>query len=214
MTDNPQDNLEAAQSEPAARPASSTPVADGTDWEKSYKGLQSSYQKLKAATDTTVAELQRQLGESQSTIETQKLEIASLNEKLASEGQRAEAVTKERDAIKQEAEATKANLTRAKLVMDKYPQLAGFEARGLLPTAESEEALTAVLEEFANVMNAKASSELQQRLSGAVPPQPPGTPQDTETEDFLWRKMSETANTPEFLEWQRKFDALMERKNT
>lgn len=58
---------------------------------------------------------------------------------------------------------------RMRLIMNKYPELASFEAKGLLPPAESLEALEPKLEEFRTTLGSTIDGSVRDKIKGAAP---------------------------------------------
>lgn len=145
------------------------PSTTGTqteDWERRFKGLQLSYDKLQKKyeeSQTKVLELSAEIEETRASSKTHESERKSRDEKI----QTLEA---------QVAESTKRISTheleraRMRLIMADYPELATFEAQGLLPQAENEEGLKTILENFRTTLVKSVDGNLKDKLKGAQPP--------------------------------------------
>ena len=167
--------------EPVAQPTSGTPSTD-------YKTL---YETLKADVDagknyishTRYAALQATLQKTVDEKTTFERDLAANIAKVAElenlrDGLSTQltGLTGEKTALLQEKEKLATTLERHKLLMASYPELAPFEAQGLIPEApdgKNEEIFKKFAEQLVNV-GAKIKSEYG-KGGGAPPPPPAGT---------------------------------------
>jgi chromosome segregation ATPase len=192
------------------------------EWEAAYKGLQAAYQKLKTASDTKITSLETQLATVQTDLEGLKQGITSKDAQLGVLQSQVEKLNQEKTTIEAEKSKVVKGLNRTKLVLSDYPELASFEAQGLLPDAEDEEKLKELFGKFKDTMNARVGSDLKKEIAGTVPTGKAKTSAsantsvsgDGESEEFVYQKMLETAGRDDaaFSQWQAKYDALIANK--
>lgn len=184
----------------------------GKDWQASYKGLQALYNKLKKSHDELEAKYAAVVQSSEETnlqvtnrdkqLEVLQTELGNLKTQIQSlEGEKAK---------------TEGRVTRAQLIMAKYPELAEFEADGLLPSADTQEELEQAFQKFREKLLKQGVKLERQKTAGA----PPDTDlsnksQDIdEGEDYVWEQMIASAgrDAKEFSKWQAKYDAILAAK--
>ena len=179
-----------------------------TDWEKSYKGLQRKMAALQTQADTWKDERDGAITEVQSLkadLTTAQGEKEALETKVTGlETQVTEATGR--------ADKAEGSLDRAELIMSDYPELAQFETDGLLPEAEDTEALKDKLEKFQKALDAKVDKGVDKTLEGATKtPNDDDDPDANLTEDQLYERMMDAANSGDTKERQRlqaQYDAL------
>jgi hypothetical protein len=189
--------------------------------EAEYKGLQTSYNKMKENSDKSIAEATRKLAEAQAQIEELKQSDTSKTSQLETLTKGADALKQQLETLKAEKGTIEAQLSRNKLVMEKFPGLASLEAQGLLPKGSTDEETLQLLTKFNETLTGMISSGVKGAMAGATPPgsggtglnNPPGNPGD-ETEDFVYGKMLETAGVDQkaYNEWRAKYDAILDKK--
>ena len=204
--------------------SSSTKVGGKTaeEWKASYNGLQASYQKLKETSDQTIADLQRQLAEAQTDLETSKQGKTSSDSQVETLNSEKTDLLAQIETLQSEKATLEGNLDRSKLVMSDFPELAAFEAQGLLPSGNGEDDLKAKFTSFRETMQSQVGTQVKSTLKGT---QPAGSGRSTtsttktveveEDEDYVWDMMSQASrdgNRVEFNKWQAKYDAIQDAK--
>jgi len=224
------------QTEPTADYKGKT--AEG--WHTAYAALQNNYNSLKTDTDQKIGDLTGQLETVNTDLKTARNQasqfeqtnttlqetIQNLNKTFGLEdGADAKAlVTKAGEIVTQSEAGSKAisQLERANLIITEYPELASWEAKGLLPTAEDTETLKTKLNDFKSNLGMKVGEDVKKTIEGASPDTvvtEPKTPDDAnqESEDYLWNRLTELANeTPfnrvEYNKVQARYDELLANK--
>lgn len=132
-----------------------------SDWQKRHGGLQATYQK-----------------EQEARVGLQK-ELEMLKEQFASTSKGFDAVNTEKQTLAAQLsekdiaiKSLEAGLKRKSLIMEKYPHLASFEAKNLLPQADPEK-LDEVFSAFTDSLKSLETMAAQKHQEGAVPPAPP-----------------------------------------
>jgi hypothetical protein len=173
------------------KPAGQGAAPKGEDWEGRYKGLQRLFDKQKVALDTLSATHQQTIDD----LEDQKakfrvLETANIG--LTNDiGKMGEAKTQLEKTIAERS----FDKERMKLIVSEYPELAGFEAKDLLPTAPTIEELKPKLDAFRETFSGKTKEDVLKTLSGAgggINNPPPETPL---TKDQIYDKLSKLAGS-------------------
>ena len=227
-------------SEPEGTPPETTPEPEGTggtppapskqsggktaqEWEASYKGLQGAYQKLKESTDKSIAELTLKLQEANQRFEETDQGVKSKDTQMSVLQQQIVNLTKQVETLSSEKETVQAQASRGKLVMTEFPELAPWEAQGLLPQAPTEEELRGALSKFRDTLSGQVGAGVKRTMSGATPPgtgktSPSTSPTpggDVESEEYVWKMMVDAAgrNEVEFKKWQAKYDEIQAAKS-
>jgi hypothetical protein len=196
----------------AAGGTGQTPSPEAQEWEKKYKGLQTAYNKL----DGEKKKVQDDLNSSLGTIEEQKVKITNLEKQVVDLTSSVGVKDKEVQGAKGEATAKAMEVTRLKLIVDEFPQLAVFEKGGVLPTANSTEELRTKFTAFATAMSSIVGDSVKDKLKGAGLPAGQNQPV-TPTIDSLYDQMSRIAGLPgkqdEYRKLRDQYDALMAAQN-
>jgi hypothetical protein len=130
-------------------------VKDGEYFPKDrFVGLQQTFQ----TTQTNLSELQGKTADYEK-------KISKLEEDLGSKGT-------ELDEKDVELETLRRGQKRASIIFTKFPELASFEAEGLLPEAE-DDVLETTFDAFAKKLGAVKDSAAAAFASGGTPPTPP-----------------------------------------
>lgn len=196
-------------------PSAGSSVVDGkniNEWVKSYKGLQTSYLSLQTKLNNEIADLNAKLEAANAKIEElglgtkgKETEMTALQARLAAQSQ-------ELATLKSDHSALESTVARKNLVMSEFPELASFEAKGLLPTAEDEEKMKAAFGTFRETLAATAGASVADFISGASPAAKREVKDQAKTgvEDrqYLLDQMIATAgrDPKAYQEWQRKLD--------
>ncbi len=152
------------QTPPSMEAAKQGPVTH--DWERAYKGLQGKFQSLTESSQV----LNTQLNEKEAEIARLSAEVVNLKSQVASLSDGVSSVTREKEVLVNSVQTHESALARAKLIMAKYPDLVQYEGNGLLPSAETEEALVERLELFKKTLTATIQGALDEKHQGLGPP--------------------------------------------
>lgn len=223
MTDQPKPPETTPGTPPPGGDTGGTPPAPSAgktvaELEAQYKGLQSSYQKMKETSDAKVADATSKLEKALADIEELKQSTTSKDSQMATLVKGADALKLQLETLKSEKSTVEEQYNRSKLVMAEFPELSAFEAQGLLPKGKDEAETKQLLAKFHETLTGKIGEGVKTTMSGATPPgsgktnlsTPPGTPGD-ENKEFVWGKLMETAGKDEkaFKEWEAKYDAIL-----
>ena len=118
---------------PETVPPDQKPVGNNQpviDWEARYKGLQRTFDKLTKDHDTLKGKYDQQQEE------TENIRQESLKHQRDIDAfkQASQALETEKGNLAKELESNRAQVERTKTIMAKFPDLAPFEAQGLLPS--------------------------------------------------------------------------------
>lgn len=175
----------------------STPKKKGTDWELAYKALQATHGKK-------VEEL-REMTEQRDAFAVQLEETKStLADKAKDQGTLASDVTTkdaEIETLKAAADTSTKALERAKYIMEHYPELSIFESQGILPAADTTEALDEKLKSFKTTLEKLVGKKVEFDLQGVTPivktnEENQETTEDEDEGDLLWQEMVIHAKDP------------------
>lgn len=177
-------------------------------WQARVSGLQSTLDKQKAVTEATLADLRSKLDTANTRLGELTQEHGSLSNNHTQTAEQLKIAQEQAAKLTGETEALKAANARHLFIMEKYPQLASFEASGLLPTATTNEELAGKLEAFSAAIGTMVKQNVDQKLSGSSPASPPGNsnggaPTDaiaTLSDDDLYFKLmaKDVATSPEY----------------
>jgi hypothetical protein len=182
-----------------------------TDWEAAYKGLQKTLatsqtqvETLKGERDTAITELTQ--------LKTRATEFETGNADLTTQ---VETLTTQVTDLTGLSDNSAAALERSKLIISDYPDLATFEADGLLPTADDMDALKVKLDAFKEKVSKTVQSGVSETLSGATLPD--GDDSDGSEDDLsklnadqLYDRMMQTDDSAELSRLQNLYDAITE----
>lgn len=185
------------------------------EWEASYKALQGTYQKLKESSDKSVAEMTLKLQDALAKFEevtqtgvSKDSQMGVLRTQVDKLAEQIKTLTTEKDAL-----VKKTN--RTQVILTDYPELAAFEAQGLLPNAEGIDELKKLFGNFRDTLTKTVGADVKKKLAGSTPAgtggTSPATPTEiTEDEDYVWSQMMEYAGKDQkkFMEWEKKYDAI------
>ena len=226
MSNDPGNPLEPTPGNPPASAGGGTggtPPASsgGTDWEGAYKGLQTTYTKLKENSDKTIVETTRKLSEAQAALEEAKQGHTTKDSQMTTLTKQVTDLNTQLEALKGEKSIIETDYTRSKLIMKEFPELAKWEASGLLPKGKDEAETKELLTKFRDTLGTQLGVDLKNLMAGATPPgsgatglnNQGGNPGE-ETEDFIWQKLMETAGKDQkaWVGWQAKWDAIQAKK--
>ena len=193
----------------------------GTDWEGAYKGLQTTYGKLKENSDKTILEATRKLTEAQAALEEAKQGHTTKDSQMTTLTKQVTDLSTQLDVLKSESATKESNLARAKLIMSEFPELAKWEAQGLIAKGATDEESKQILTKFRETMAGQLGVDLKNLMAGATPPGSGNTGLNNqggnageETEEFIWQRLMETAGKDQkaWAGWQAKWDAIQAKK--
>ncbi len=209
-----------------ATPESPAPTGDPVtpasepqkDWEASYKGLQSAFQKLQKKSETEVSELAMKLKAATEQVEAEKAGGVSKDSQLTVLQQEVAKLTENLAELSGEKTKADALAARQRLVLNEFPDLAMWEGQGLLPGGESEDEMREAFDKFRKTLTGQVGQEVKRSLSGASPAgsgkTSPSTADEVGSEDFVWQQMTKFAGRDqgEFEKWQSQWDAIQAKK--
>lgn len=191
------------------------------EWKASYVGLQQANQRMKDGLETQVSDLTSKLETANAEIETLKSGGTSKDSQLTVLQTQVAKLTEQLETLQNEKKSTETELSRSKLVMADFPELAPWEAQGLLPQGGTEEETREALKKFRETLTGQVGAGVRQTMSGATPPgsgkTSPSTPPpdgSQENADYVWDQMAKYAGRDQakFQEWQKKWDELQAKK--
>jgi len=192
---------EGTTTEPVVEPAATevTPKANvappkdnpDTDWKKAYKGLQRNYDKIVADS----ASLQSENENLNAQLQEQKQLVRSLTTEKDQVTSKNVEATETISGLEAQVNTTKAQNERSQLIMSEFMDLAQFEAKGLLPEAQTDEEMRSKFGDFREALGTTAQELTDEKLkgmgTGTVDPQTP-EPLDS---DGIYNRMSALAGT-------------------
>lgn len=146
---------------PAQKTSSDRTAVPVTDTAE-YKGLQRKYNKLWEKFEKLQSDydqLEDQLAETKLSTDTHTREHETLKSSLT-------AKDTEIAQLKAQIKDLEGSQQRQKLIMAEYPELAEFEAEGLLPKAESEEDLRAKFSKFKEALGKRVDDKTKKKFEG------------------------------------------------
>jgi chromosome segregation ATPase len=192
-----------------SKPAAQSKPEGGQNWESAYKGLQKKYDKLfQEHTETlgTVDELN-------ATIEELKLGVRTANTEKDQIATKHVETTEKSDGLQAQLNTANQTIERQKLIMSEYQDLAPFEAKGLLPSAQTQEEMKSVFDSFRETLGSQVDTATEDKVKGVGPGQTEEqTPQPLNA-DQIYDRMQALAGTndpEERREWQQLNDQWME----
>lgn len=196
----------ATQTPPAAttKPPASQP-AKGQDWEGAYKGMQRNYDKLMKEN----AELQTQIAELNTTIESFKQEVKTATTEKDQIAVKHVEATEALKGLESQNAVLKAKSERQQLIMNEYQDLAKFEAQGLLPEAQNDEELRAKFDAFRETLGETVQTSTDEKLKGIGPGPVEEKAPEPLNRDQLYDRMTALGGTQD-PEERRELAALQE----
>ena len=173
--------------------------SSGTNWEAAYKGLQKKLSALQAQADLWKSErddVTAQLSSSKADLTIANGKVDAFTSQVASfEGQVA--------TLQGNFNAANGKLERTELIMSTYPDLAKFEAKGLLPQADTIDDLTTKLTDFREALGVSVTQSVDATLAGASLPQEESTGGDEGLSDDALRDKMMFASGRDPVEYAR-----------
>jgi len=163
---------------------------DATD--EQYKGLQRKYQKQ----IDLLQELQTKYDELVEESEGTKQEKTRLMKDLEKLQQTIDEGKSELDTLTGKLAVQKALNDRHSLIMSEYADLSQFEAKGLLPQAETEEEMRTKFEAFREALNTSITSEVEKQIKGAGSAETSGKGKTGRSKEELYAILQQTAGAP------------------
>jgi len=177
----------------------------GTDWQEAYKGLQ---KKLSAA--QAQAELwKNERDEARTNFERVKGDLLISTGKAEDLAGKVTGFETQVADLTAKVQGTTAELERSKLIMSDYQDLAKFEAKGLLPKADSLDELKEKLTGFREALVESIDKKVDEKLDGSSFAQEEETTDDDLSDDVLRTKMMDVAgiDRAEYLRLQKIMDS-------
>jgi hypothetical protein len=173
-----------------------------------YKGLQATHQTAVEAARARDAAAQQQLSQLQaqvSGLETVRTELKTQLDAATTNLQTTTASAQEVQAARDAALAAEA---RTRMLLLEFPDLAGFEAKGLLLKTGSEEELRTSFTEFRGALNQVSAAGAQNAVGGATPPAPGTTPAGQKSADELYDDAMKASSEGNMDEYNRLMDLI------
>jgi hypothetical protein len=190
----------------STKPAASNPTPPddpGKDWQAAYKGLQRNYDKQVKQN----AELQSTADDLNTALEQERQDARKLAAEKDQITTKHVEATEKITTLESKVQAGEISHERAKLIMDEFLELASFEAKGLLPDAQTPEEMRSKFTEFKAALGATVQRETDQKLKGiGTGPTDPKTPEPLDS-DQIYNRMNALAGTKD-PEERREFDTL------
>jgi chromosome segregation ATPase len=195
---------EATTKKPEANVSSKTPEpAKGQDWESAYKGLQRKYDKLFDEHNQllgTENELNASIEELKQQVRTATTEKDQISIKNVEASEKIE-------GLQSQVNAFNATIERQKLIMSDYQDLAPFEAKGLLPSAQTEEEMRSVFDSFRETLGSQVQTATDEKVKGiGTGKTEPKEPKPLDA-DQIYNEMQSLAGTND-PEKRRRFEQL------
>lgn len=181
-----------------------TPIID---WEKKYKGLQTAFNKL----NTEKQKLTEDLNNALAAQEEVGLKIKGFEKQIADLQASLDGEKKNTESAKTEATTRSVEAIRARLILKEFPELAQFEASGLLPAATTEEEMRTKFNEYKTTLNSIVGKSVVDKLKGASLPTSSAS-QNTRDADTVYAELMRVAGVrgkeAEFRKLQAEYDQL------
>lgn len=194
----------AKKEQKSAANTNSVPVAETAE----YKGLQRKYnllyakwEKLQADYDTLEEKLaEAKLSEDSHTSEKSKLEgsVAAKDTEIAQ--------------LKTKIDKLENSKKRQDFILKEFPELAEFEAEGLLPDANTDEEMKSKFQKFKDTLGKRVTDTTKKKFEGTGAKATNSNPKNTDAEDDpdeLWDRLSQLAGSTDPKD-RREYDRLYE----
>ena len=175
------------------------------DWERRFKGMQTAYNKQQTQLAEQSADYEKTLGEVE--------ELRAQAQSFEGEKEGLQAQLTELDTMKGDLESQinthSLQADRSKLIMEEFMDLAPFEAKGLLPSAENVEEMKERFENFRQAFNTTVDQTMKNRMTGMSTAPSSNVPPQPRTKETVYAEITRLAGrkTPEE---QAQYDALMQ----
>lgn len=149
------------EEEPVTEPSS----PQQENYEARFKGLQKTFDRKQKELAKVQAQLDEMLEQSETAKQSEREKQIQLDAlKKAQDDAKAEL-----DRLTGELATQEARNARANLIMSDYPDLAKFEASGLLPPAETEEEMNEKFLAFREALKSTVAANVEQKMVGTSP---------------------------------------------
>jgi len=185
-----QGNVGAGDSGNPPASAGTPAVNQGTNWEAAYKTLQRNHNDLQSK----LANVEGQNNNLSAQLATRANEFSDVQTQLHAAQANIETLTSQVTGLESEKGSLSATLERSKLIMGEFPQLASFEAQGLLPQAQDVDTMRDVFTKFSATIQGIQESAVANLMEGASPEPVGGSDAGdgkpvTMTVDQAWQKV-------------------------
>jgi len=178
--------------EPSGTAKAPTATPQSVNWEKRFNGLNSAYQKLQdkyTALEEERNTLLASIEESKQGDRLTKAQVEKLQADLLS-------AQTEKESLSTQITTLQATKQRINLVMAEFPELAQFEAKGLLPNASTEEEMRSKFTDFRLALGGMVQQSVQGKAQGAGPaPSGAGTQAPTLTREQIYAELTRLAGS-------------------
>ena len=192
---------------PVEPPATTTPPTSEkkTDWEAAYKGLQRNYDKLQKQFTELQGKYDQLTEESEGTKQSHKL-LGTEKESIMAQNV---ALTKQIASLQDSETSRTLERDRYSLVLTDFPDLAAFEAKGLLPTGNNVDELREKFTKFREALGKTGDDKVKDALKGAGPGDVGDQTGKKRSKDQVYDELVAAAGKKD-PEGRKKYDALME----
>lgn len=190
------EHVQTPEPQPVAEQKTQPEAPKSDNWQERYAGLQRAFNSER---DAKIA-LQSQLN----AVTSRSSELEKLLEEA---GKSTSTLTSDLQTEKERIAALEQQVARNKLIMEKFPHLAGFEGEGLLPSAPPDQ-LETVLTKFQEKLASEHNLKTVQYQQGGIPT-PPTTPKQGSDEGDAPRVLLDKAIQAQMSGDLKSYDALM-----
>lgn len=196
-------------------PPTVPPAQQDEDYEARFKGLQRSFDKRQK----DYLNLQEKHDALQEEAETSKQSDREKQAKLDALQKEADEAKAELDKTAGELATQEAKVNRANMIMSQFPELAPFEAEGLLPETGTEEEMTEKFTAFSEALNKRVQTNVERQVVGSAAGDtgpPPRTP--VRDEAYIYNRLQQLAGTrdpklrDEYIQLMAEWDEIQAQK--
>lgn len=148
----------------STQPAPTAPIPSA-DYERRYKGLQVTYQKLEKKQHETEAALNAATAE----LEEMRAKVRNLEEQIVGHQKGSSETQLLIEDLKKQLQVAQTKQERMKVISTEFPDLLAFEASNLLPESTSDEELRQKLTAFKNAIQGTRTAAVQNIAQGSTP---------------------------------------------
>jgi len=189
---------------PKADPKPAPPAQPEVNWEDRYKGLQRTFDRTQKELNALKEKEENILEQSETTKQSEREAKAQLD-KLQKELEKKQA---EFDSLTGELATHKAKGERADLIMSDFSDLAPFEAKGLLPQAETIEEMKEKFQAFRDALKDTVQAGVQEQVTGAGPASTGGGRSPRRSKEQIFARLQQLAGTRDQTE-RLEYNALL-----
>lgn len=201
VTNPPAPPAPAPEPTPAPQPA----PAPGEDYEKRYKGLQRTYDTLQAKAQKLEEEKSALLGDTELLRQNEKKytdDLKKVQDELT-------ALKAEKENLTTQLTSHQTLLTRSKLIMGEFSDLALFEANGLLPAATTEEEMRSLFTKFRETYTKAVGDGVQKKVAGAGPAPTGGGEPPALSKESIYAEMTRLAGSKPGTKERTRYEELL-----